>query len=72
MRKETGFEVTDRIDVRYTCGDELDKAIQAGLEMIRRGTLALSVEKADADDTFTAKEWNINGQKAVLAVRKHQ
>ena len=72
MRKETGFEVTDRIDVRYTCGDELDKAIQAGMEMIRRGTLALSVEKAEADDTFTAKEWNINGQKAVLAVRKHQ
>ncbi|MGN1019004.1 MAG: isoleucine--tRNA ligase [Aristaeellaceae bacterium] len=72
MRKETGFEVTDRIDVRYACGEELDKAIQAGLEMIQRGTLALSVEKADADDTFTAREWNINGQKAVLAVRKHQ
>ncbi|MGN0970951.1 MAG: isoleucine--tRNA ligase [Aristaeellaceae bacterium] len=70
MRKETGFEVTDRIDVRYACGEELDKAIRAGLEMIRRGTLALTVEKADADDTFTAKEWNINGQKAVLAVRK--
>ena len=40
--------------------------------MIKCGTLALTVDKADADDTFTAKEWNINGQKAVLAVRKHQ
>jgi MFS family permease len=72
MRKDSGFEVTDRIDVRYTCGDVLDAAIQAGLDMIKNGTLALTVEKAEADDSFIAKDWNINGQKAVLAVRVHK
>ena len=72
MRKEAGFEVTDRIDVCFACGDVLADAIQAGIGMIRSGTLALSVARAEADDTFTAKEWNINGQKAVLAIRVHR
>ena len=69
MRKDAGFEVTDRIDVRYTCGDVLDAAIKSGLDMIKNGTLALTVEAGEADDTYTAQEWKINGQKAVIAVR---
>ena len=72
MRKEADFEVTDRIDVRYACGDVLASAIRTGAEMIQSGTLALSVERAEADDTFIAKEWNINGQTAVLAIRVHR
>ena len=27
------------------------------------------VEAGEADDTYTAQEWKINGQKAVIAVR---
>ena len=69
MRKDAGFEVTDRIDVRYTCGDVLDAAIKSGLDMIKNGTLAVTVEVGEADDTFTAQEWKINDQKAVIAVR---
>ncbi|MBQ2929161.1 MAG: class I tRNA ligase family protein, partial [Clostridia bacterium] len=69
MRKDAGFEVTDRIDVRYTCGDVLNSAIQSGLDMIKNGTLALTVAAGEADDTYTTQEWKINGQKAVIAVR---
>ena len=69
MRKDTGFEVTDRIEVLYTCGEVLDAAIKSGVEMIKNGTLALSVEAGEADDTYTAQEWKINDQKAVIAVR---
>ena len=71
MRKETGFEVTDRIDVCYTCDDTLAAAVEAGRDMIMAGTLALTMTRAEADDTYAAKDWDINGKKAVLAVRKH-
>ena len=72
MRKETGFEVTDRIDVCYTCDDDLAAAIETGRDMIMNGTLSLSLTRAEADETFSAKPWDINGKQATLAVRKHQ
>ena len=72
MRKETGFEVTDRIDVCYTCDDDLAAAIETGRDMIMNGTLSLSLTRAEADETFSAKSWDINGKQATLAVRKHK
>ena len=69
MRKDAGFEVTDRIEIRYTCGDKLAAAIAAGADMIMNGTLALKLDRAEADDTFTKADWNINGEDATLAVR---
>ncbi|MBQ2954297.1 MAG: isoleucine--tRNA ligase [Clostridia bacterium] len=69
MRKDNGFDVTDRIDVRVACGEKLAAAIATGLDMIRNGTLALTVEVGEADDTYTAQEWKINDQKAVVAIR---
>ena len=44
---------------------------KGGRDMILRGVLALSLERGEADDSFAAKEWDINGKTAVLAVRKH-
>lgn len=72
MRKDAGFEVTDRIDVRYTCGDKLADAIAEGADMIQKGTLALSLQRGEAEDGFVSAEWNINGEKATLAVRVAQ
>ncbi len=69
MRKDAGFEVTDRVDVRFDCDDKLAAAIEAGREMIMRGTLAVTLTRGAADDSFSGAEWNINGEKAVLAVR---
>ena len=69
MRKDAGFEVTDRIDVRYTCGEKLAAAIASGMDMIKNGTLALTVEMGEGDDTYTAQEWKINDQQAMIAVR---
>jgi len=70
MRKEAGFEVTDRIAIRYTADDELSAAIEAGSGMIRKGTLATALGAGEAEDGWTAKEWDINGRKATLAIRK--
>ena len=70
MRKEAGFEVTDRIGIRYTADEELSAAIEAGAEMIQNGTLALTLEAGTAESGWVSKEWDINGKKAVLAVKK--
>ncbi|MBR2662506.1 MAG: isoleucine--tRNA ligase, partial [Clostridia bacterium] len=70
MRKEAGFEVTDRIGIRYTADGELSASIEAGADMIKNGTLALTLESGATGDGWYAKEWDINGKKAVLAVKK--
>ena len=71
MRKDAGFEVTDRIDLMVDCGETLAHAIDNGRDMIMRGVLALSLAAGPADDSYTAKEWDVNGQKAVVAIRRH-
>ena len=68
MRKEAGFEVTDRIDVVYSAtgkvAEVLAKAAFAG------DVLARSVS-AGTGEGFT-KEQSINGEKVVLTVTKAQ
>ena len=71
MRKDAGFEVTDRIHVTYEGDDELAAAVEAFGEMITRTTLALSLKRGDAEDGAVSREWDINGKKAVLSVRKN-
>ena len=70
MRKEADFDVTDRIEVRYVCGDKLANAIEQGRDMIMNGVLAVSLTRAAAEDGWVAKDWDINGEKATLAIRK--
>ena len=70
MRKEADFDVTDRIEVRYVCGDKLAAAIEQGRDMIMNGVLAVSLNRAAAEDGWVAKDWDINGEKATLAIRK--
>ena len=71
MRKEADFDVTDRIDMRYVCGDKLAAAIKQGRDMIMKGVLALSMTRAEAEDGWVSKEWDINGEKATIAIRKN-
>ncbi len=70
MRKEAGFEVTDRIHVAYAGDDELAAAVEAFAEMIQKTTLALSLTRGEAGADYAAKEWDINGKKATLGVKK--
>ena len=60
----------DRIEIAFTADDRLAEALESCAEMIQKGTLALKLERAEAGEGFTAKEWDINDRKAVLAVRK--
>ncbi|MDY3817392.1 MAG: DUF5915 domain-containing protein, partial [Candidatus Limiplasma sp.] len=66
MRKDAGFEVSDRIVVAYQADDELAAAIEAGRDFIMRSVLAVEMNRVDNDGT----QWDINGKKAVLSVSR--
>ena len=70
MRKEAGFEVTDRIEIAFSADDALAEAVEAGKDMIQNGTLALKIERKEPDGEYVSREWDINDRKAVLGVKK--
>lgn len=70
MRKEAGFEVTDRIAV-YLTGSALLEAIVAGdAQTLKDGVLATDVVTGHVPEGVYTKAWDINDQKATLAVEK--
>ena len=70
MRKEAGYEVTDRIAVTYAAGEKLAAIIQRGAKDICGAVLAEALEMAAPAADAYVKEWNINGEKATLSTRK--
>jgi isoleucyl-tRNA synthetase len=68
-RKMAGFLVTDRIDIYFRTTDRLRKAIQAMSDYIQQETLALNIFDDDRPGTFH-QEWDIEGEKVVIAVEK--
>ena len=70
MRKDADFEVSDRIVVTYECKDKLADAIEAGRDFIMSSVLATSMERTAAPEGVEAKEWDLNGKKITISIRK--
>jgi isoleucyl-tRNA synthetase len=70
MRKSSGFEVTDRITVKVSSSDRLHAAMTRYDEFIRKETLADKMEFIHTGAVDGGAEWNINGEKAAIAVAK--
>ena len=68
MRKEAGFEVTDRIYVTYVAEGDAKIVFAQKAESICDDVLAVSVLESQAKG-FT-KEWDIVGNKVVIGVEK--
>ena len=68
MRKDSGFDVTDHIVVSLTGNDKLAGLVKKNADSIAKDVLAESIT-TDSDAEFN-KEWDINGQKAVIGVAK--
>ena len=68
MRKDSGFEVTDRIRVALSGNEKLTKVLHANEKAIADKVLA--VEVLDNQTLANAKEWDINGEKAEISVEK--
>ncbi|MBQ1258153.1 MAG: isoleucine--tRNA ligase [Clostridia bacterium] len=68
MRKEAGFEVTDRIRLTWQTTEKLEKILENGKADLMRAVLAVEAECACADEGAFVREMKINGENAVLAV----
>ena len=68
MRKESGFEVTDHIRVSINGNDRLSEIAQKNKEAISGKVLA--DELTSGAEYGVSKEWNINGENAVIAVER--
>lgn len=71
MRKEAGFEVTDRITLYLNGNDKLCRLARKYEDSLRGDVLAgrLSCEE-DVPETAYAKEWDINGENLAIAVKR--
>ncbi|NLW21110.1 MAG: isoleucine--tRNA ligase [Clostridiales bacterium] len=70
MRRDAGFDVTDRIQVRYTADEELARALAVHQMMVAQVVLATSFEPGPALPGAYSQEWDINGKPATLSILK--
>ena len=68
MRKEAGFEVTDRIALSASGNSRIKEIMEKNEEMIRASVLANTLNFGAAEGYV--KEWNLNGETVTLGVRK--
>ena len=68
MRKDSGFEVMDRIKVYVEGNDKIAEIVKKNEKAIADKVLANEVLYGTKNDA--AKEWNINGEKVFLGVEK--
>ncbi len=67
MRKDGGFEVTDRILVSFSGSDKIAEIVAANEVEIKAQLLADSLDTKESAD---AKEWNVNGEKIAISITK--
>jgi isoleucyl-tRNA synthetase len=68
MRKDAGFEVMDRITVYVSGNDKIAALMDKNFAQI--GSVCLADSIVTGTDGFT-KEWDINGEKVTLGVKKN-
>ena len=66
LRKNSGFEVMDRIDIVYQSDDDIAAAVDAFADMIKKETLADSLTRGEA----AGEASSLNGHDAVIAVTR--
>lgn len=66
LRKEKGFNITDRIEVEYSCDDKLAASFESNRDFISREILAVKFTRANGINGTNLK---INDKKAVVSIK---
>ena len=70
MRKDAGYEVTDRVHVTYRATPAVNQALTAWADMVRNVVLALTLTQGEAPEGAYTQDWDINGEQAQLSVQR--
>ncbi|MEL6404008.1 MAG: isoleucine--tRNA ligase [Chloroflexota bacterium] len=76
-RKNAGFNLDDRIDIRYTASDDLASAVESFSERIQQETLADSLTAGETEQGFYSEDFSsdlpkdLEGKSLVISVKRH-
>ena len=70
MRKDAGFEVTDKIKVSYTGTNKLTNAIKIFTNYISAETLAEKLEYTDRLNGGVVRDWKIGEHNCKIQIEK--
>ena len=68
MRKENGYQVTDRIKVALDGSEKLSAVAQRNETELKKVLLADEIIAGALADCKVSKEWNINGENVTISV----
>ncbi len=71
MRKQAGFDVTDRIQIYFDSTDKMIQAIQEKDQYIREETLAVHLENQRQKGDYY-QEWEIEDEKIKIGIKRVQ
>jgi isoleucyl-tRNA synthetase len=73
LRKDSGFEVTDRIRIGHASSERLAKALGRMVQYVQQETLAVELKPISNVDALKqgAKNEDINGEPSAIAVEKN-
>ena len=70
MRKEADFNVMDNIEIVISGSSKVVKIAKEKAQDICLDTLGKSIAETEPNDNFYSKEWDINGEKVLVGVKK--
>lgn len=70
MRKDAGFEVTDRISTYFTASERITKAVNAQKKYISNETLSIELNAGGTDICDYSKTWEIDGEEIIIAIKR--
>ena len=70
LRKRTGYEVSDRIDVEFKASSELAAALAHHERWIRNEVLALAFKRVDEPNGEAVEAFAFSGEELTLGIRK--
>jgi len=70
LRKESDFEVSDRIDVEIICNDYIFESIQNYIEYFKNETLSININRKDSVDYDCFTSFKIKSENIELGIKK--
>ena len=70
MRKESNFEVMDKIDVYIYGNKKIVDIVSKHKEMLLKDIMAKNIHLDEQDKAAIEKEWDVNDEKVFIAIKK--